>query len=247
VTEFRQNPELRGKFLTMEKLRTDLTLKAEISLYYDVYVPDDINVPAPLLLAVHGYGQHKGWIMREARAIANEQFVVAAVQGPHQHFQRTGERVRTGFGWLTDYKPDDYIRLHHKFLLDVIDRLATEGLTDRTRVFLFGFSQASALNFRFAFTYHDILRGLIAACGGIPGDLDINPKYRPFPAETFYLFGDDDEFYPEEKFLEFDKQLNERLPNYRSKHYTARHEITDEMREDMKKFLKELMRMEVGF
>lgn len=221
----------------METLRSDLTLKAEINLYYDVYVPEHIKTPAPLLLAVHGYGQHKGWIMREARAIAGDDFVIAALQGPHQHFQQSGERYRTGFAWLTDYKPEEYIRLHHQFLLDVIDRLANERLVNRSRVFLFGYSQASALNFRFAFTNPDTLRGVIAACGGIPGDLDTNPAYQPFRSETFYLFGNDDEFYPEEKFLEFDRKLSSRLPNYRSKHYKAKHEINDEMRRDMKEFL----------
>jgi predicted esterase len=225
----------------METLRSDLTLKAEISLYYDVYVPENLEMPAPLLIAVHGYGQHKGWIMREARAIAGDKFVIAALQGPHQHFQQSGERYRTGFAWLTDHKPEEYIRLHHKFLLDVIDRLAAEQLIDRSRVFLFGYSQASALNFRFAFTHPNILRGLIAACGGIPGDLDTNPIYQPFQAETFYLFGSDDEFYPKEKFLEFDQKLTSRLPNYRSKLYNAKHEITDEMRQDMRRFLSRLV------
>jgi predicted esterase len=123
----------------------------------------------------------------------------------------------------------------------VIDRLAAEQLIDRSRVFLFGYSQASALNFRFAFTHSNILRGLIAACGGIPGDLDTNPIYQPFQAETFYLFGSDDEFYPKEKFLEFDQKLTSRLPNYRSKLYNAKHEITDEMRQDMRRFLSRLV------
>jgi hypothetical protein len=37
--------------------KTDLTLKAEITLYYDLQVPDDAR-NAPLLIAVHGYGAH---------------------------------------------------------------------------------------------------------------------------------------------------------------------------------------------
>jgi hypothetical protein len=53
------------------------------------------------------------------------------------------------------------------------------------------------------------------------------------------LYGDDDEFYTQEKFAEFDKKLRESLPNYRSKQYTAKHEITDEMREDIRSFLVE--------
>jgi len=73
------------------------------------------------------------------------------------------------------------------------------------------------------------LKGLIGVCGGIPGDLATNPLYKPFEAETFYLYGTDDEFYTQETFEEFDRKLKERLPNYRSMQYEAKHEITNEM------------------
>jgi phospholipase/carboxylesterase len=222
----------------MENLRSDLTVKAEIDLYYDLYVPE-AAADAPLLIAVHGYGAHKGYMMREARAVAPEDWVIASVQGPHQHFRPVENGYRVGFGWLTDYKPETSVELHHKFLLDVIGRLDAEGLVDRGRVFLYGFSQASALNFRFAFSHPDVLRGVVAVCGGIPGDLEDNPAYRPFDAATLYLHGDDDEFYSQEKFETFARKLSERLPNFRSMKYAAKHEITEEMRTDIRAFLRQ--------
>src|SRR5258705_203981 len=81
---------------------------------------------------------------------------------------------------------------------------------------------------------------LIGVCGGIPGDLDTNPVYKPFAADTFYLYGDDDEFYTQEQFRTFNEKLAAMLPNYRSKHYTAKHEITEEMRDDIKVFLRQI-------
>lgn len=220
-----------------EGLRTDRTARAELELYYDVYVPAELAKPAPLLVAVHGYGAHKRYMMREARAVAGEKYVIASIEAPHPHYRQTAEGYRIGYGWLSDQKPEQHIRLHHKFVLDVIEALDGEGLIDRGRVFMYGFSQACALNFRFAFTYPEILRGVIGVCGGIPGDLDTNDKYRPFSAETFYLYGDDDEFYTQEQFAGYDAKLRSLLPNYTSKHYTARHEITDEMRDDIRVFL----------
>ena len=98
-------------------------------------------------------------------------------------------------------------------------------------------SSKFALNFRFSLTYPDLLRGIIGVCGGIPGDLDTNPIYKPFSAETFYLFGDDDEFYTQEQFRTFNEKLAGMLPNYLSKHYAAKHEITDNMREDIKDWI----------
>ncbi len=224
----------------MEKtLQTDLSVSAEIKLYYDLYIPENALPNAPLLIAVHGYGAHKRYMMREARAVAPESWIIASVQGPHQHFRKTGDGYRVGFGWLTDHNAAESVALHHKFLLDVIDGLAEQGTIDRSQVYLFGFSQACALNFRFAFTHPEVPAGVIGICGGIPGDLDTNPVYRSFDARTFYLFGDDDEFYSQEKFREFDEKLRERSSNYSSKQYKAKHEITEQMREDVRGFLAE--------
>lgn len=220
-------------------LRTDLTAHAKLELYYDVYVPAELEKPAPLLIAVHGYGAHKRYMMREARAVAGEKYVIASIEAPHPHYRPTAEGYRIGYGWLSDQKPEQHIRLHHKFVLDVIEALDSEGLIDRGRVLIYGFSQACALNFRFAFTYPEILRGVIGVCGGIPGDIDTNENYRPFSAETLYLYGDDDEFYTQEQFAGYDAKLRSLLPNYTSKQYTAKHEITDEMRADIRKVLLE--------
>lgn len=176
-------------------------------------------------------------MMREAKLVAPEDFVIAAVQGPHQHYRPTEDGYKIGFGWLSDHKPEEYVALHHQFLLRVIDKLEGDGLIDRSQIYLYGFSQACALNFRFAFTHPEVAAGVIGVCGGIPGDLDTNPKYKPFDARTLYLYGDDDEFYTQEKFAGFDAKLGATLPNYDSKHYKAKHEITQEMRDDIKRFL----------
>ena len=217
---------------------TDLSIKAEINLYYDIHVPDDFAGPAPLLIAVHGYGAHKRYMMREAVAVAPKNFVVVSLQGPHQHYRPTdGGGYKIGFGWLSDYKSEESVLLHHNFLLEVIERLAARDLIDPASIYLYGFSQACALNFKFAFTFPEVLKGIVGVCGGIPGDLDTNPVYKPFDARTLYLYGDDDEFYTQEKFAEYDARLASMLPNYESKQYRATHEITEDMRENIRKFL----------
>ena len=223
--------------MNQENLQTDLSVAAEIKLYYDLYIPENIEKPAPLLLAVHGYGAHKSYMMREARAVAPDDFVIVSVQAPYQHFRQTESGYKIGFGWLTDFKPEESVALHHSFLLKIIENLAGQNLIDRNEIFLYGFSQACALNFRFAFTNPEIARGVLAVCGGIPSDLETNEKYKPFAAETFYLYGDKDEFYPLEKFEIFERNLKSILPDFKSRKYSAAHEITDEMRRDMKKLL----------
>jgi predicted esterase len=226
--------------MNAENLQTDLSVTAEIKLYYDLYIPENAEKPLPLLVAVHGYGAHKRYMMREARLIAPEHFAVVSLQAPHQHFRETGGTYKTGFGWLTDFKAEESVALHQNFVLATIAKLAVENLIDRTKIYLYGFSQACALNFRFAFTHPEMLRGVIGVCGGIPSDLESNAVYKPTTAEVFYLYSNRDEFYPLEKYRAFDKKLESFLPRYQSKLYEAAHEITDAMRADMKNRLQEI-------
>lgn len=219
-------------------IKTDEFVTAEIKLYYDLHVPKDTEKPAPLLITVHGYAAHKHYMMREAKLIAPEDFAIVSIQAPNKFFRKTDKgEFKPVFGWLTPFKPEESVALHHKFILDVIEKLAADDIIDRTKVFLHGFSQACALNFRFALTNPNSLKGIIGVCGGIPTDLETSNLYQPTKAETLYLYGDDDEFYPLDKFQEFEQKLDDYLPNFQSLKYEAKHEITDEMREDMRKWL----------
>ena len=220
-----------------ENLQTDLSIKTEIKLYYDLSVPENLTHPAPLIIAVHGYGAHKRYMMREAFVIAPENCVIASIQAPNQHFRATEKGYKVGFGWLTDYKAEDSVRLHHNFILEIIENLAAKNLIDRNKIYLYGFSQACALNFRFALTFPDVACGVIGVSGGIPSDLETSTLYKPTNADVLYLYGDDDEFYPLDKFKGYDQKLTAYLPNYQSKLYKAKHEITNEMRDDIKKWL----------
>jgi len=222
-----------------ENLQTDLSVKAEINLYYDLYVPERAKKPAPLLIAVHGYGAHKRYMMREARLVAPESFVVVSIQAPFQHFRQTDSGdYKIGFGWLTDYKAEESVALHQNFIMTLIEKLAADEIIDRKSVYLYGFSQACALNFRFAFTYPETLRGIVGVCGGIPSDLETNAKYKPTKADVLYLYGDTDEFYPPEKFQNSRQKLEGYLPKIEAKSYSAKHEITGKMREDIKKWMQ---------
>ncbi len=221
-------------------LKTDETLPAEIKLYYDLFIPENSPKNAPLLISIHGYAAHKHYMMREAQLIAPENFVIASLQAPNKFWReaKNGE-YKLAFGWLTDFKAQESVALHHKFVLDVIEKLANDEIIDRSRVFLYGFSQACALNFRFAFTHSESLKGIIGVCGGIPSDLDSNEVYTPTDAETLYLYGESDEFYPLEKLEKFEKKLDEYLPHFQPVRYKAKHEITNDMRKDMRNWLLE--------
>ncbi|MFV0389895.1 MAG: alpha/beta hydrolase [Pyrinomonadaceae bacterium] len=217
---------------------TEETVSLQSKFYYDLSLPAQTN--APLLIAIHGYGAHKHYMMREAKAIAPKNFAIASLEGPYRFWREaTDNTYKPAFGWLTEYKPEDSVELHQRFVLKVIESLLQNSKIDGSRIFLFGFSQACALNFRFAFTYPNTLAGVIGISGGIPSDLDSNEKYEPTKAEVLYLYGNRDEFYPPAKFASNDAALREYLKNYKSKEFNAEHKITDEMRKEIGAWLRD--------
>jgi phospholipase/carboxylesterase len=221
-------------------MQEDCSLKAQFNLYYDVYRPE--RTPAPLLIALHGYGANKRQMMREAKLIAPDDFAIVSLQGPHQHIRepkQQGGPLRFGFGWLTNFRPEESHAIHHKALIDLIEALANNGIAEPNRVFLLGFSQSCALNYRFAFTNPGRLRGVIGICGGTPGDWETNENYQQAPADLFHLAGMRDEFYTTERVKNYEKQLATRARSVTFKSYDAAHEIVEEMRTDVKQWLIE--------
>jgi predicted esterase len=220
------------------------SLAAETRLYYDLHVPagEEAQGPRPLLIALHGYGANKRQMMREARLIAPPRFAIASLQGFHQHIKEPKEKggpLRYGFGWLTSYLPQDSINLHHRALVDLIDSLVSEGLAIVERIFLLGFSQSCALNYRFAFSHPQILRGVIGICGGLPGDWESSDAYGQTRAAVLHLTGERDEFYPLARVQGYEEQLRKRARDVTFKAYDAEHEITEPMRADVRAWLDE--------
>ena len=219
------------------------SLRAEIKIYYDLYVPqDDERGARPLLIALHGYGANKRQMMREARAVAPEGFAIASIQGFHQHMRdpkEEGGPLRYGFGWVTNFHPEESVALHHTAINTVLDSLIDEEVVDNERVFLLGFSQSCALNYRYAFTYPERLRGVVGICGGLPGDWDTSTLYRPTGASVLHLTGARDEFYTPERTRDYSERLSTRARDVEFKSYDdAAHEIVPAMREDVKAWLQ---------
>src|SRR5437667_179481 len=205
-------------------LETERSLSSEIKLYYDLHLPR--LTPAPLLIGLHGYGASKRQMMREARAIVPEGFASASLQGPHQHLKdpkEPGGPLRFGFGWLTNFRPEESVAVHHRAVLDLIDTLTADDIADPRRIFLLGFSQSCALNYRFAFTHRDVLRGVIGICGGLPGDWEGSEIYQPTEAGIFHLSGERDEYYPPARTNDYAAQLRTRAREVECRSYDAGH------------------------
>lgn len=224
--------------MTSVEPNSERSLAARINLYYDLHTTT--TGPAPLLIALHGYGANKRQMMREAQQMAPEGFAIASLQGFHQHIKEPrepGGPLRFGFGWLTNFRSEESVAIHHQVLRDLVSQLVGEGVADSSRIFLLGFSQSCALNYRFAFTHPELLKGVIGICGGIPGDWETNNLYNGSELNVFHLAGNRDEFYSPERVRDYEKQLASRARQVTFKSYDATHEIVPAMREDVKQWL----------
>jgi phospholipase/carboxylesterase len=214
------------------------TLAANISIHYDLDLPD--VQPAPLLIVLHGYGANKKQMMRETKQMAPESFAIASLQGFHQHMKEpkeVGGPLRFGFGWLTNFHPEESVAIHHQALLDLMQRLNSENVIDANRIFLLGFSQSCALNYRFGFSHPDRLRGVVGICGGLPGDWETSQNYQPTRAAVLHIAGTRDEYYPPSRVADYEERLKLRAQNVEFKSHDAAHEIVPSMREDVNAWL----------
>lgn len=197
-----------------------------IKLYYDLYIPDGEALgPRPLVVAFHGYEGNKESMMSLMQRINSQDLIIASVQGPNSFFVREGspqDKPKIGFGWMMQYKAEETMRLHHETLLAVIRDVEAEHSIDRRAVFLVAFSQSVALNYRFTFTHPDVARGVIAVCGGIPGDWD-QDKYQESETDVLIIAGETDEFYPLERTRTFKDAIARRARSVEFKSFPVGH------------------------
>lgn len=181
------------------------TTEQRVNLHYNLYVPDGAPGARPLLIALHGYEGNKESMMALARKINSDDYIIASVQGPNAFLMRSESepaKPKIGFGWMMQYKAEETIALHHQTLLSIIEQTSAEHNVDQRAVFLLAFSQSVSLNYRFAFTHPGSIRGVIAVCGGIPGDW-FQGKYQDSSTDVLIIAGETDEFYPLERTRTF--------------------------------------------
>jgi phospholipase/carboxylesterase len=203
----------------------------ELARYYDLYVPEG-DGPFPLVVAMHGYGGDKASMMRLARRIAgDEAFAIASLQGPFQHVVAPEDRtqpLKYGFGWVTNFKPDESIAMHADAVRLLLDDVGSEARVDASRAFFMGFSQAVGVLLRFAFTHPALVRGAVAMCGGIPGDWNEEGKYREGDFDVLFVAGARDEFYDADRSRASAHALERRARAVEYRLFDAGHEVPRE-------------------
>ncbi|MGI8991231.1 MAG: alpha/beta hydrolase [Bryobacteraceae bacterium] len=182
------------------------TFTARLDCHYLLHKPPAIDENTLLVAALHGYGSNPDAMLRLTSTWFPDD-VIASVQGPSQFFASpnlpSGE---TGYSWSTRDHAELSIRLHHEMLLHVLHEAGERFGIPRKRRLLLGFSQPVGLNYRFAATHTDEVRGVIGVCGGVPKNWENGP-YGKVSAALLHIARSGDEFYAPAVSEKFEAKL----------------------------------------
>jgi len=172
----------------------DRTFSARLDCHYLLRVPENVDGRTPLVVTLHGFGGNPEAMLRLTARLFDTPPVIAALQGPYQFFLGVKNR-EVGYGWITNRNPAESIRLHRDMVSHVLDEVGSQFGISPDRRLLAGFSQSVALNYRLAARCPEIVRGIIAICGGLPGDWD-EGDYQAVNAAVLHIARRGDEYYP---------------------------------------------------
>ena len=156
-------------------------LRVSYSVYYGVARPDrDHGRPPALIFAAHGYGQSCKSFLRTLEPLRKYNFLIIAPQGPNQFYWQDSGKV--GFCWMTRYGRENTIVDLMAYMRALKDDVHARYEFDHDRVFILGFSQGTALAFRFASEGILEPRGVIACGADLPPDVaDRLGEIVPYP------------------------------------------------------------------
>jgi predicted esterase len=172
------------------------TFTARLDCHYLLDAPAEVAPGALLAVTLHGFGQNPETMLRLTRLLLGPRHVIASVQGPNQFYPSRGSDD-VGYCWITHQHAAASIRLHHEMILHVLDESARACQIPPARRLLIGFSQPVGLNYRFAATHPEAVRGVIGVCGGLPGNWE-QGQYQRVTAALLHIARREDEFYKPE-------------------------------------------------
>ena len=147
------------------------TLSIDFTAYYGLMPPDGPGEERPaLLVALHGWGENYRSMLKKLRPLRERAVLTVAPQGPHQFYLDVSSR-KVGFNWLTVYDRDRAIADVNGYLARLIGALKATEVFDDERIFVLGFSQGSAMAYRFCVSGLCRVAGMISVCADMPADV----------------------------------------------------------------------------
>lgn len=187
------------------------TFTARVDCHFLLHEPEEISPKSLLVVALHGFAGNPEDMLRLTRAAVGPHHFIASVEGPNQFYlsEKTGH---IGYGWGVSRHAASSIRLHHEIVQHVLNQAGRDCGIPPQRRLLAGFSQTVALNYRLAATCPAAVGGVMAFCGGVPGNWEDGP-FQPVTAAILHIARAEDRFYPPDVAARIPGRLRLRAPD----------------------------------
>ena len=171
------------------------SFEARLECHYLLHAPERVDAHSLLVLTLHGYGSNPEVMLRLTKTMLGPGHVIASIQAPSQFFPSNTPDGTVGYCWGSPAHPQASVRLHHEMLLHVAGEAGRRFGLGPDRTLLIGFSQPVGMNYRFAATHPDAIRGVIGICGGMPKNWE-DGEYRKVSAALMHIARREDEIFP---------------------------------------------------
>lgn len=179
-----------------------------------VYFTNEItNETKEVIIACHGYAQLGKYFIKKFESISNNERTIVAPEALNK-FYWNGMNGRVVASWMTKDNRLEEISDYINYLNQVYEMIKEKS--PNAKIIAFGFSQGSSTISRWLAQkdYKIDCEKLILWSGNFPMDVVEETVFKTIPFT--YLFGNEDEYYSEERIKELEKTLNESgvTPNF---------------------------------
>ncbi len=214
---------------------------------YTVELPDgyDSTKTYPLVVAIHGYGDHMGAYVGTNSQLCPEGAIGLYPESPFP-FENEGSIGWTWWLWAdsaSGMSQQSTKEQSINWILSCIGRVKAKYRVDTSAVFLYGFSQGGMLTYEIGTRYPGLFRGLIPAGGLLDYKFDSLHQFdtlcRRLPLRALHGAYDSlVEFGADQASVDTLKNRGMPAELFR---YPAKHELTKEMMEDARDFIASLL------
>ncbi|MBD3285999.1 PDZ domain-containing protein [candidate division WOR-3 bacterium] len=161
-------PQMPEFIETSSPFVIDLDYIVELPPGYD---PTDTVTAYPLIIALHGFGDHAGAYKGTAMRLCPEGAIGLY---PETAFpvNLEGSLGWAWYMWGDSCYHRETVELSTRWVLQILEQVKQEYAVDSTKVFLFGFSQGGMMTYQVGIQYPHLFRGLLPAGGWLEVPID---------------------------------------------------------------------------
>ncbi|GEM_PF-1676923 len=219
----------------------DLDLGTELSYIVELPADYDSNKVYPLIVGLHGYGGDIDSYIGISKSLCPKGAIGLYPEAILSVERKNKESL--GYAWFyrhSDFNTHlEYINKSVEWILYCINTVISEYPIDRSKVFLYGFSQGGMMTYKVGLEYPHLFRGLMP--GGALLDTTIDTLHFMDTSTTFpsihAFHGAYDRIILPQKGRKAYRILKDKKMNIELYFYPIGHEVCKEMNEDCRDFV----------